>query len=78
MKRPENAKRSSFSKNQLVSFAWRDAQKSYHAKIIHGKIKIPANLCMQKGPANFRANLYVFFKDVPDQIKAKPLNLIKK
>ena len=78
MKRPENAKRSSFSENQFFSFAWRDAQKIYHAKIIPGKIKIPANPCMEKGPTNFRANVYIFFTDVPDQIKAKPLNLIKK
>ena len=55
-----------------------DAQKIYHAKIIPGKIKIPANPCMEKGPTNFRANVYIFFTDVPDQIKAKPLNLIKK
>ena len=78
MKLPENAKQSSFSQNQSFSFACWDAQKSYHAKIIHGKIKIPPNLCMEKGPPKFRANLCIFFTDVPDQIKAKPLNLIKK
>ena len=78
MKRPENAKRSSFSKNQFFSFAWRDAQKIYHAKIIHSQIKIPANLCMEKGPPKFEANLCILFTDVPDQIKAKPLTLIKK